>query len=129
MTNLQRRLRKLEGQLTDGSGLVPHSQKWLHHWEQRIYRMLTGKEPGAPGCIPLEAYEPAGRGGPLSAASTFQNVNLNPSWIRRASPEPTTGLPTAKSGVMHPQPKVEPLEGSEPVLEPVTEPNGLAMLG
>jgi hypothetical protein len=42
MTNLQRRLRKLEAQLTDSCGLVPYSQKWLHHWEQRIYRMLTG---------------------------------------------------------------------------------------
>jgi hypothetical protein len=57
MTNLRRRLRKLEGQLTDGSGLVPHSQTWLHHWEQRSYRMLTGEEPGTPGCIPLEVLD------------------------------------------------------------------------
>jgi hypothetical protein len=56
MTNLRRRLRKLEAQLTDSCGPVPHSQKWLHHWEQRIYRM-TGEEPGTPGCIPLEAYD------------------------------------------------------------------------
>jgi hypothetical protein len=57
MTNLRRRLRKVEAQLTDSCGLVPYSQKWLHHWEQRIYRMLTGEEPGTPGCIPLEAYD------------------------------------------------------------------------
>jgi hypothetical protein len=57
MTNLRRRLRKLEAQFTDSCGLVPHSQKWLHHWEQRINRMLTGEEPGTPGCIPLEAFD------------------------------------------------------------------------
>jgi hypothetical protein len=57
MTNLQRRLRKLEAQLTDSCGLVPHSQKWLEYWEQRISRMLTGEEPGTPGCIPLAAYD------------------------------------------------------------------------
>jgi hypothetical protein len=57
MTNLQRRLRKLEAQLTDSCGLVPHSQKWLEHWEQRISRMLTGEEPGTPGCIPLEVLD------------------------------------------------------------------------
>jgi hypothetical protein len=57
MTNLQRRLRKLEAQLTDSCGLVPHSQKWLEYWEQRIYRMFTGEEPGTPGSIPLEAFD------------------------------------------------------------------------
>jgi hypothetical protein len=57
MTNLHRRLRKLEAQLTDSCGLVPYSQKWLEYWEQRISRMLTGEEPGEPGCIPLEAYD------------------------------------------------------------------------
>jgi hypothetical protein len=52
-----RRLRKLEAQLTDSCSLVPYSQKWLEYWEQRIYRMFTGEEPGEPGCISLEVVD------------------------------------------------------------------------
>jgi hypothetical protein len=52
MTNLQRRLRKLEGILTDGSGLVPHSKKWLAYWDERIPRILNGE---LRELIPLEA--------------------------------------------------------------------------
>jgi hypothetical protein len=29
-------LQRLEAQLTDSCGLIPYSQEWLHHWEQRI---------------------------------------------------------------------------------------------
>jgi len=36
MTNLRRRLNKLEALLTDPSGLVPHSQKWLEYWQRWI---------------------------------------------------------------------------------------------
>jgi hypothetical protein len=43
-----------------------------------------------------------------------QKVNFNPSWIWRLLPDPTTGLPAAISGVVHPQPNVVPLEGSLP---------------
>jgi hypothetical protein len=31
LTNLRRRLGKLESQLIDGPGLVPHSRKWLEY--------------------------------------------------------------------------------------------------
>ena len=37
MTNLQRRLTKLEALLTDPSGLVPQSQRWLEYWDRQIY--------------------------------------------------------------------------------------------
>ena len=32
MSNLQRRLKKLEALLTDDAGLVPHSPQWLAYW-------------------------------------------------------------------------------------------------
>ena len=41
MTNLQRRLLKLEAQLTDVSGLVPHSKQWLDYWDREIYEYAT----------------------------------------------------------------------------------------
>jgi hypothetical protein len=34
VTSLRRRLKKLEALLTDPSGLVPHSEKWLEYWER-----------------------------------------------------------------------------------------------
>ena len=54
------------------------------------------------------------RGAVAFISCSSQKVNFKPSWIRRASPEPTIGLPTEKSGVRHPQPKLVPLEGSAP---------------
>jgi hypothetical protein len=38
MTNLERRLGKLEAQLIDSSGLVPHTQKWLEYWRDWLDR-------------------------------------------------------------------------------------------
>ena len=32
MTNLERRLSKIEGILTDNDGLIPSSEKWLAYW-------------------------------------------------------------------------------------------------
>ena len=32
MSNLRRRIRNLEAQFTEDSGLVPHTPKWLAHW-------------------------------------------------------------------------------------------------
>ena len=56
MTNLQRRLRKLEGFLTDSSGLVPHTQKWLAHWDRQIYVFMTDQRQGERPRFPLEAF-------------------------------------------------------------------------
>jgi hypothetical protein len=41
MSVLHRRLRKLELQMTDGSGLVPHSDGWHRYWTERFDQFLT----------------------------------------------------------------------------------------
>jgi hypothetical protein len=54
MTNLQKRLQKLEAELiTDESGLVPHSEEWLHYWMQWLRDLNEGKK--QPEKIPLDA--------------------------------------------------------------------------
>src|ERR1700722_3200589 len=45
MTSLQRRLKKLEGVLNDPLGFIPHSEKWLEHWDRQYYLYLTAGEP------------------------------------------------------------------------------------
>ncbi len=57
MLALQKRLQRLEARLTDGSGRRPHSPEWLAYWDQKLTRILTGEEPGEPGCIPLEVWD------------------------------------------------------------------------
>jgi hypothetical protein len=47
MTNLQRRMKKLEGVMTDPIGLVPHSNKWLIYWDRQYYLFLSGKDRNA----------------------------------------------------------------------------------
>jgi len=44
MTSLERRLRKLEVTMTDGSGLAPGSQKWLEYWDRQIYDYMVDPE-------------------------------------------------------------------------------------
>ena len=51
MTNLRRRLRKLEAQLTDSCGLVPHTQGWFDYWERKAVRILNEEDSDR---IPLE---------------------------------------------------------------------------
>lgn len=53
MTNVLRRLQKVERQLTDRSGFVPHSQQWLEYWAQRLDGIVTGTDGGP---IPLQAF-------------------------------------------------------------------------
>ena len=57
MTNLQRRLRKLESELTDPSGLLPHSKAWFEHWERRIDQVIAGDDPGGLRGIPLAVVD------------------------------------------------------------------------
>ena len=57
MSNLLRRVRRLETRLTDLSGLAPHSEAWLDYWERRIGRLLGGEAQGDTGRIPLEAID------------------------------------------------------------------------
>ena len=57
MTNLQRRLKKLEAlRVTDPSGLVPHSQKWLEYWERQVQLYATDQLPKG-FLFPLEALD------------------------------------------------------------------------
>jgi hypothetical protein len=44
MTNLQRRLKKLEVVLTDSVGLIPHTKRWLEYWDRQYYLYLSGKD-------------------------------------------------------------------------------------
>jgi len=44
MGGLDRRLKKLETQLTDPSGLVPHTQRWLDYWDRQLYLFLTEQD-------------------------------------------------------------------------------------
>ena len=52
MTNLAKRLRKLEKRLTDASGLVPHSEAWLDYWKRRLEQYLSEGNG-----IPMEAID------------------------------------------------------------------------
>ena len=56
MTNLERRLRKIETCLTDSSGLVPHSRKWLLYWDRKLYDFMTQDEPTERVLFTIEAY-------------------------------------------------------------------------
>jgi hypothetical protein len=56
MTNLQRRLKKIEGHMTDVSGLVPNSQRWLEYWDRHIFNYMTDPEHRRPAVLfPLQA--------------------------------------------------------------------------
>jgi hypothetical protein len=43
MTNLERRIKKLEALRTDSSGLAPYSAKWLEHWYEQLDRYIAGE--------------------------------------------------------------------------------------
>ncbi len=56
MTHRERRLRKLEATLKDNSGLVPHTEKWLRHWDREIYEFMIDPEDRRPKVLfPLQA--------------------------------------------------------------------------
>ena len=57
MTNLRRRLRKLESRLTDANGLVPHSKEWFAHWERKIEQVILGEDPGDLRGMPLAVVD------------------------------------------------------------------------
>jgi hypothetical protein len=60
MSNLLRRLQKLEARSTDRSGFPPQSNGWFAYWLSRLNRILSGEEPGPLGCIPLEVWDAIG---------------------------------------------------------------------
>ena len=44
MVRFERRLRNLEAQLTDLSGLIPHTKPWFDYWIARVDKLLAGEE-------------------------------------------------------------------------------------
>jgi hypothetical protein len=56
MTNLSRRLRKLETRWTDASGLIPHTEAWFEHWMQKVDEVLRGGNPDLRG-MPLAVID------------------------------------------------------------------------
>jgi hypothetical protein len=44
VTNLERRLTKLEALRIDSSALVPNSPQWFVYWDEQMYFILTGRE-------------------------------------------------------------------------------------
>ena len=57
MSNVLRRLRKLEALSTDVSGLLPRSKAWLSYWEGETDGLLAGESRGDMGRIPLEVID------------------------------------------------------------------------
>jgi hypothetical protein len=42
--NFVRRLQKLEGRLTDATGLVPHSEAWFEYYGDQFGRLVDGED-------------------------------------------------------------------------------------
>ena len=57
MSNLVRRVRKLETRLTDFTGIVTHSREWFAFWEERIGQIAAGEGPSFAGRILLEVID------------------------------------------------------------------------
>jgi hypothetical protein len=53
MTNLRRRLNKLEAQFTDRTGLIPVSTEWMEYWSDRFVRIIDGEDAGEPSRVPI----------------------------------------------------------------------------
>ena len=69
MSDLRRRLRKLERSLTDTSGFVPHTPPWMNYWMHQLEKTLAGADHDpkeafrsksyAPGCKPSRVLNSA----------------------------------------------------------------------
>jgi hypothetical protein len=57
MSNLNRRLKKLEELMTDDSGLVPGSARWMAYWTERVDKILAGDDEVKGSQIPLEVWD------------------------------------------------------------------------
>jgi hypothetical protein len=44
MTNLRRRLRKLEAEILDSHGLIPNTPEWLEFWVDKLDRLDAGED-------------------------------------------------------------------------------------
>jgi hypothetical protein len=52
MARFERRLRKLEAQLTDRSGLIPHTEPWWDYWMAIVGKLIAGEN--LDELVPLE---------------------------------------------------------------------------
>jgi hypothetical protein len=57
MSNLQRRLKKLEALLTDEAGLVPGSQRWLDYWLEQFDKVVEGGDEAKHIRLPLAIFD------------------------------------------------------------------------
>jgi hypothetical protein len=71
MSNLQRRLRKIEALLTDEAGLVPGSEQWLAYWIEQFDKVVEGGDEAKHIRLPLEVFDATVKG----AESEQQGVN------------------------------------------------------
>jgi hypothetical protein len=55
MKSVQRRLGKLESRFIDGSGLVPHTQKWLEYWQRWLDNWANDPNFQPKELMPLDA--------------------------------------------------------------------------
>jgi hypothetical protein len=46
MSNLRRRLHKLEALLIDDNGMIPNTQRWFDFWTVKAARIIVGEEDG-----------------------------------------------------------------------------------
>jgi hypothetical protein len=56
-SRVERRLQKLEAQLTDGSQMVPHTKRWLLYWTERLGKYMTREIETMNPLMPLEAWD------------------------------------------------------------------------
>jgi hypothetical protein len=56
MTNLSRRLRKLEARLVGASGLIPHSEQWFDYWMGKVDDVIEGRSSDLSG-MPLAVID------------------------------------------------------------------------
>lgn len=52
---MEGRLRKLEDVLTDGSGLLPHTERWRAYWITQMEKFLNGDKDALRRCT-VEAF-------------------------------------------------------------------------
>jgi hypothetical protein len=57
MSNLRRRLHKLEARLTDSSGLIPNSQAWLDYWLREVDMIIAGDDRRGRPRIPIAVLD------------------------------------------------------------------------
>jgi hypothetical protein len=57
MSNLYRRLKKLEAMMTDDAGLVSGSPRWLDFWTERFDQIIAGDDGVRGSLIPLEVVD------------------------------------------------------------------------